>query len=177
MTMCDCVGPFQLSPEQIYIGIVCDLITFVPSLVIVWLFRHLRSRRSPYQNWVLHYHQKLVLQPALSTLQPPDRKLKFDPIDGSSRNAATEPVPGTKADQAATSDSDAALEHQVYEQIARGATTGECLRSESQRNGPPSLDQIVAALNDDRYSTAGFVHTSDILLFCIQSAPKHIALS
>ena len=47
------LGPISISAEQIVIGIIVDVLTLIPSLLIVQLFRHIRTRQqliSPMQE-------------------------------------------------------------------------------------------------------------------------------
>ena len=42
------LGPIYLSPQQIIIGIIVELIALMPSLLLVQFFRHLRSRQKSF---------------------------------------------------------------------------------------------------------------------------------
>ncbi|CAF4444565.1 unnamed protein product, partial [Rotaria magnacalcarata] len=41
------MGPFFITPEQIGIGVIVELICFLPSTILVGMFRRLRSHRAP----------------------------------------------------------------------------------------------------------------------------------
>lgn len=40
------IGPFSLTPEQIGIGIICNLVVFPPSFLLIFIFRRARKRVS-----------------------------------------------------------------------------------------------------------------------------------
>ncbi|CAF4439163.1 unnamed protein product, partial [Rotaria magnacalcarata] len=40
------LGPLYISPEQIGIGIIVEVLTIVPSLLLVQFFRRIQSRRA-----------------------------------------------------------------------------------------------------------------------------------
>ena len=39
------LGPFYISPQQIIIGLIVELFSLIPSILIVQLFRRIRSRQ------------------------------------------------------------------------------------------------------------------------------------
>ena len=41
------LGPIYLSPQQVVIGIIVELIALIPSLLLVQFFRRLRPRQKP----------------------------------------------------------------------------------------------------------------------------------
>ncbi|CAF4044663.1 unnamed protein product, partial [Rotaria sp. Silwood2] len=70
------MGPFYITPEQIAIGIIAELICFLPSTILVEMFRRLRPRRRPVSpvrealRRMQNEHQEKQKQVALSDIYP-----------------------------------------------------------------------------------------------------------
>lgn len=73
------IGPFMLTPTQIGIGIVTNLITFPPTLLLVYLFRNSRKRTTPIKKLekIMSKNQsKEVKFDNLQTSKTPEPELK-----------------------------------------------------------------------------------------------------
>ncbi len=134
-----------MTPEQMYVGFISDLITLVPSLLIVWLFKHVRSHRSAYESWVINYHSSIVDAKALEkdekgkekTTRRPDAEL-------------TQVVPrGWPRFLMSRKQQIQAAETETFANLAKESSTGSKLREETRRKNPPSLDQLRDALVDE----------------------------
>ncbi|CAF4570593.1 unnamed protein product [Rotaria sp. Silwood1] len=70
------MGPFYITPEQIAIGIIAELICFLPSTILVEMFRRLRLRRRPASpvrealRRMQYEHEEKQKQAALSDIHP-----------------------------------------------------------------------------------------------------------
>ncbi|CAF3507643.1 unnamed protein product [Rotaria sordida] len=106
------MGPFYISPEQIAIGIIVELICFLPSTILVEMFRRLRPRRRPVSpvrkalQRMQNEHQEKQKQAALSDIHPqltnyiinPDPILSRNELDRM-RNTLASPLPNKQINQ------------------------------------------------------------------------------
>ncbi|CAM2704890.1 unnamed protein product [Rotaria socialis] len=102
-------GPFFITPEQIGIGVIVELICFLPSTILVELFRRLRLRRTPVSpvrkalERIQNEHYEQQRQAALSNVHPQlsNYIINSDPILSKNeldrmRNTLASPLPDQK---------------------------------------------------------------------------------
>ena len=149
-------GPFQLTPEQFFVGLISDLITFVPSLVVIWLFKHVRAHRSSYEHWVINYHRAFVAgkknpiqggQPKVSSGKRNQAKQSI-----SVQSTQSQLDTGLQFTDIKTAGPLQNVEEETFNQLARESASGAKLRRDTRKKLPPSLDQLRDALIEDEFS-------------------------
>ena len=134
-----------MTPEQLSVGIICDLITFVPTLALIWMFKHVRPRQSAYETWVINYHRAFI---------EAKRRAKQS-AENSSVSSKTSlfgivnsPAPNSHPDSSKKYAVEFA-EEEIFHHLARERATGVKVRGATCTKTPPSLEQLRQALVEE----------------------------